>query len=159
MRFIILQLLVALSTTSIYGSTKVDYWGALNEIVDVTTIIIAATFSRCLLVTCSCKGTVYSLKKLDFIQNRIYNPQALSSVLALLGHHSLGPLGYKFYRFLYFKVLTIMYYLKLRAVSYKHLVSFSGQWKQHYNKNKHQVSHKRWVFCGSIIIIIFTWYF
>ena len=48
---------------------------------------------------------------------------------------------------------NIPYYLKLRPVSYKCLVSFSGREKQHCNKNKH------WVFCGSIIINIFTWYF
>ena len=48
---------------------------------------------------------------------------------------------------------NILYCLKLRPVSYKHLVTFSGQGKQHYNKNKHWDLNKHQVFCRSIIII------
>ena len=51
------------------------------------------------------------------------------------------------------------YCLELWLVLYKRLVLFSGLGKQHYNKNECRVSNKHWVFCGSIIIIIFTWYF
>ena len=51
------------------------------------------------------------------------------------------------------------YYLKLWLTSYERLVLFSGQKKQHYNKNKCQVWNKCLVFYGSTIVIIFTWYF
>ena len=64
------------------------------------------TFSRCLVVTSACKGTLWS--KLVKLQNLrvhvILNPQALSSALALLGHHSTRPSGYKFHRPLGFEV-------------------------------------------------------
>ena len=48
----------------------------------------------------------------------------------------------------------ILYYLELQPVSYKHLALFSGQGKQHYNKNKGWVSNKCQIFCGSTIINI-----
>ena len=56
-------------------------------------------------------------------------------------------------------VNKIPYCLKLRPVSYKCLVSFSGWEKQHYNKNERLVSNKCRVFCVPIIIILFKWYF
>ena len=68
-------------------------------------LLITATFSH---VTNSCKGTITKLEcKKVRLQNlgdyEIYNPQALSRALTLLGCHSLGPLGYKFHRTLAFE--------------------------------------------------------
>ena len=70
----------------------------------VVLLLFAATYSRCPLVTGSCKGTITSLlSKKVRRQNtgiyRIYNLQALRSALALLG----CP-GYKFCRSLCFEV-------------------------------------------------------
>ena len=45
----------------------------------------------------------------------IYNPQALSSTLTSLGHHSSGPLGYKFCRPLRLKC---NYYVRIRMTSF-----------------------------------------
>ena len=65
-------------------------------------LLITATFSRCFGVTSSCKGMTKLWSKKVKLQNlgdyKIYNPQALSSSLALLGCHSPGPSGYKFRR-------------------------------------------------------------
>ena len=62
-------------------------------------LLIAATFSRYLLVTGSCKGTMTSLQSRKVrLQNtgiyEIYNPQALSNTLTSLRRHSPGPSGY-----------------------------------------------------------------
>ena len=70
---------------------------------------ITATFSRYFDVTSSSKDTITKLdSKKVRLQNlgdyEIYNPQALSSALTLLGRHSPGPLGYKFHRSLAFEV-------------------------------------------------------
>ena len=51
-------------------------------------LLITTTFSCCFLVTSSCKGTYNNTSKHRDLQ--IYNPQALSGALALLGHHRLG---------------------------------------------------------------------
>ena len=52
--------------------------------------IITATFSRCLVVTSSCKGTITQLL------SKLVKLQALSSALTSLRRHITGPLGYKF---------------------------------------------------------------
>ena len=76
-------------------------------------LLIATTFSHCLLVTGSCKDTIislYSFKKLDFKTlgfTEFITRQALSNSLALLGQNSPGPLVYKFFRSLCFEVYYV----------------------------------------------------
>ena len=71
--------------------------------------LITATFSHCFLLQAAAKvQELYKDLKMLRLQNTgdyvIYNPQALSSALASLGHHNPGPLGYKFRRPLRFEV-------------------------------------------------------
>ena len=72
-------------------------------------LLIIATFPQCFGVTSSCKGTIAKLESKKVRLQKlgdyeIYNPQALSSALALLGRHSPGPSGYKFHRPVAFEV-------------------------------------------------------
>ena len=65
-----------ISNASIYGSSNIDYWLALNEIkcYQVMLLLIVATFSRCLLVTGSCKGTItINVRLQNTVIYKIYN--------------------------------------------------------------------------------------
>ena len=55
----------------------------------------------------------------------IYNPQALSSTLALLGHHSPGPSGYKFRRPLRFNLYLLHILVGLNTFNtFEHPIAF-----------------------------------
>ena len=123
MRFIMLKLLVALSTisvygnTSIYGSANVDYCWALNKI----NLMLLYNFCYIfLLSTCyrQLKGIVTRLWSKVRLQNtgiyRIYNPQALGCAIASLRCHIPGPFGYKFSKSLCFEVYLLFISLFLQ---------------------------------------------